>query len=482
MSGFAGRKFHLIGIGGAGMSGLALVAARLGAEVSGSDRGESSYTRRLAESGIAVAIGHDTGSLPEGAEVVVSTAIADDNPELVRARELGLRVLHRADLLAEFAAAKPCAIAVAGTHGKTTTTAMIAHVLTALGADPAFFVGGEVSVGGRVTNAHWGEGDCVVVEADESDGSFLKLSPSVAVITNVELDHHSTWGGGLDELIEAFVSFAAPAECCVVWRGQARLAGLAPKERTRGFAIEVAHGASGDPIATSATDDSIVFAAGDLLATEVDTPADPGEGTRFMLSSDGARIPVSLGVRGEHNVLNALAALAAVVAAGHDVAESAATLAEFKGVARRFEYVGESAEGARVYDDYAHHPTELRAALTTARATAGEGRVVAVFQPHLFSRTQSLSREFGRALALADVAIVLDVYPARERAADYPGVDGWRVATATADARPGMRVLWQPSLEDAATALRRELRAGDLCMTIGAGDVSQLSHDVAGGR
>jgi UDP-N-acetylmuramate--alanine ligase len=461
----AGRKLHLIGIGGAGMSGLALVAHELGAVVSGSDRSASSYTERLTAAGVKVAIGHDAGNLPAGAEVVISTAIDEANPELARARELGLTVLHRSDLLAELVSAKPRCIAVAGTHGKTTTTAMIAHALTETGSDPSFFVGGEVNVGGRVTNAHWGAGDLVVVEADESDRSFLKLSPEVAIVTNVELDHHRTWGGGIDELLAAFAEYAAPAAHCVVWRMQPRLAELAPAERVVGFGVKGA--GTTEP--------------GDFLASDLVTPADPARGTSFTLTyDDGIELPVQLGVRGEHNVLNALAALAGLSAAGADVAQSAKALASFNGVARRFERLGTSPGGASVYDDYAHHPTEVRAALTTARATAGAGRVIAVFQPHLYSRTASLARDFGRALALADVAIVLDVYPARERAADFPGVTGWLVATATADARPGMRVLWQPTEADAAAALARELREGDLCITIGAGDVFRIGERLVG--
>ena len=445
---FPGRQLHLIGIGGAGMSGLALAAKSLGAEVSGSDRAASSYTARLEDAGVKVSIGHAAEQLPAGAEVVISTAIGEDNPELAAARAAGARVLHRSDLLAELVAISETCIAVAGTHGKTTTTAMIAHVLTELGEDPSFYVGGEVKVGGEVTNARVGDGPVAVVEADESDGSFLKLDPSVAIVTNVELDHHSTWGGGLDELMAAFAKFAAPAERLVIWRGQPGLAQLGYAARTDGFAID------GDA------------ADRDLIARAVETPPDPSRGSSFELGG----VRVELGVRGDHNVLNALAALAALRAAGIELESAARHLATFQGVGRRFEHVGH-ALGAELYDDYAHHPTEVRAALTTARATAGDGRVVAVFQPHLYSRTQSLAREFGAALALADVIVVTGIYPARERAEDFPGVTGWMVATAAADAAPGKQVFWEPSEGDVDACLRRNLRPGDLCMTIGAGDV-----------
>ncbi len=458
---FKGRKLHLIGIGGAGMSGLALAAHDLGAEVTGSDRAQSSYTDRLMAAGIDVAIGHDADNLPTGADVVVSTAIGDDNPELVAARAAGSAVLHRSDLLETLVEIKPICIAVAGTHGKTTTTAMITHVLSELDRDPSFFVGGEVTVGGVLTNAHIGDGEIVVVEADESDGSFLKLRPTVAVVTNVELDHHATWSGGLDELFKAFAKFASPAQSTVLWRGQPRLASELTNADVVGFGI--------NELGISESSGDV---DGDLIATTVETPVDRTKGSRFTL--DGT--VVELGVRGEHNVLNALAALAALQCVGILVADSAAKLATFKGVARRFEFVGRSGHGALLYDDYAHHPTEVRAALKTARATAGDGRVVAVFQPHLYSRTTSLSREFGKALALADVAVISDIYAAREKASAFPGVTGWLVATDAADAMPGDPVYWSPSFEDVHNTLDRLLRPGDLCITIGAGDIYEVGH------
>jgi UDP-N-acetylmuramate--alanine ligase len=460
------RQLHFIGIGGAGMSGLALVLRGMGATVSGSDRAASSYTQRLLDAGVPVAIGHDVANVPDGAEIVVSTAIGDDNPELERARELGLKVLHRSDLLGQLAARRRC-IAVGGTHGKTTTTAMIAHVLAGLGQDPSYFVGGEVTVGKKTTNAAWGEGDWIVVEADESDRSFLKLAPEVAVITNVELDHHATYAGGYAELCESFADFAAGAECVVIWRGQDDLASLAPPgSRTVGFAID-----DGSPPAARQT-----IAAGDIVAREVTQPADASAGAEFTLVTGGHEFPGRLGVRGEHNVQNALAAIAALREAGVAPDEALGALASFRGVARRFELLGREPHGAVVYDDYAHHPTEVVAALATARAAAGDGRVVAVFQPHLYSRTKSLAREFGRALAAADIVIVLDVYPARELAEDFPGVSGHMVAAATADAAPGRPVYWTPSGELAGAAIDDLLRAGDLCITIGAGDVTEIGR------
>ncbi|MGB0889593.1 MAG: UDP-N-acetylmuramate--L-alanine ligase [Solirubrobacterales bacterium] len=453
---FTGRRLHLIGIGGAGMSGLALAAHELGALVTGSDRAQSSYTDRLVAAGIDVSIGHDADNVPDGADVVVSTAIGEDNPELAAARAAGSAVLHRSDLLETLVEIKPTCIAVAGTHGKTTTTAMIAHVLMELGRDPSFFVGGEVTVGNELTNAHVGDGEVVVVEADESDGSFLKLHPTVAVVTNVELDHHATWAGGLDELFGAFATFTSPAQSTVLWRGQPRLWSELSNDNAIGFGI----------------DETNADVDGDVIATKVETPEDPTKGSRFTL---GGTV-VELGVRGEHNVLNALAALAALQSVGISTSDAASKLATFKGVARRFEFLGRSENGALVYDDYAHHPTEVRAALTTARATAGSGRVVAVFQPHLYSRTTSLSREFGKSLALADVAVVSDIYAAREKATAFPGVTGWLVATDAADAMPGREVYWSPSLEDVRNTLDRLLRPDDLCITIGAGDIFTVGH------
>lgn len=461
---FAGRKLHFIGIGGAGMSGLALVAARLGATVTGSDRAPSSYTERLAAAGIAVQIGHAADQVPDSAEVVVSTAIDEANPELVRARELGLTLLHRGGFLAELAAQKRC-IAVAGTHGKTTTTAMIAHVFAASGESASFFVGGEVKIDGASTNAGWGDGEWVVVEADESDRSFLKLRPEIAVVTNVELDHHSTYAGKAD-LFVSFREFCGHADALVLWRGQPELTGLvAPGQRSLGFAI------AGQSVGSNAANGAH---NGDLVARDLRESEVPGGGVQFELVTEDSVLPVSLGVRGAHNVQNALAAIAALAAAGIAVEDAVSALANFAGVGRRFEFVGTTPGGALLYDDYAHHPTEVTAALRTARDVARGRRVVAIFQPHLFSRTASLQHEFGAALALADAVCVLDVYAARERAADFPGVNGYLIAVAAADSASGRPVYWTPGPELARRAASDLLRAGDVCVTIGAGDVNRV--------
>ena len=323
---FAGRSLHFIGIGGAGMSGLALVAHALGARVTGSDRADSSYLARLRAAGMEPVVGHDAANLPAGAEVVLSTAIPDDNPELAAARAAGTRVLHRGDLLGELSRMKRT-IAVGGTHGKTTTASMAVHVLLESGRDPGFLIGGELR--GAGTNAGWGAGEWAVLEADESDRSFLKLEREVAVVTNIELDHHATYSN-MGELAEAFAEFAAPAALRV----------LGPEVEIDGLSFGI---------------DS-----GDFRATGVQLH--PG-GSRFVVEGS----TVELGVPGRHNVLNAVAALACCRAAGVGPAEAAPALASFTGAGRRFEEHGVTASGARVFDDYAHHPTEVRATLEAAR-------------------------------------------------------------------------------------------------------------------
>jgi UDP-N-acetylmuramate--alanine ligase len=425
-----GRRLHFIGIGGAGMSGLALVCDRLGATVTGADRADSSYMERLRAAGIEVSIGHERSHLPEDVEVVVSTAIAADNPELALARERGLHALHRGDLLAELCGMRRL-IAVAGTHGKTTTTAMLAWALRKLGADPPFFLGGEVpglGPDGAEVNAGWGEGEWAIAEADESDASFLKLKPEIAVLTNIEMDHHSRWGS-MAELRAAFAEFAAPAAAAAV-PGDGSLDDLVDGKR------------------------AVAFDAGS-----------PGPST------------LSLAVPGRHNLLNARAALAAAELAGLDSKAVAEALAGFPGVRRRLELKGRR-NGAVIYDDYGHHPTEVGAALAALREMGGE-RVIAVFQPHLYSRTKALAEQFGAALALADEVTVLDVYPAREEpVGELAGVSGLLVARAAAERMGGRRVIWSPTIEGALAVLEPRLGPGQALVTIGAGDVFRLADSL----
>ena len=422
-----GRNLHFIAIGGAGMSGLALICAQLGAEVSGSDRSESSYMQRLRRAGLDPRVGHDAGSVPERAEVVVSTAIPPDNPELVRARERGQRVLHRGELLAELCAMKRL-IAVAGTHGKTTTSGMLVHGLRAIGADPAFALGGELpgaGADGEPANAAWGEGEWIVAEADESDGSFLSLDPAVAVITNVELDHHSRWSGKA-ELLEAFAGFCNGASGVVLGRE-----------------VEIEVG-------------------GETIRFDVAHP--PGE--------------LALSVPGVHNVLNARAALAAVELAGLDGGPFAEALGGFPGMLRRQQLKG-THNGALIYDDYAHHPTEVRATLQALRELRPR-RLIAVFQPHLYSRTKALADDFGAALAEADEIGLLEIYPAREKPeGPLEGVSAVSVARAAADHAGGRPVWWLVDRARAAAALGPRLGEGDLLVTIGAGDIFHLAEQLA---
>jgi UDP-N-acetylmuramate--alanine ligase len=426
---WAGRRLHFVGIGGAGMSGLALIADRLGAGVSGSDRAEGAYTERLREHGIEPMIGQRAENVPAGAEVVYSTAVTAENPE----RGVSDHELHRADLLAEIASLRRC-LAVTGTHGKTTTSSMVVHALRDCGMDPSYVVGGELRSTGA--NAGWGTGEWIVIEADESDRSLLKLSPEIAVLTNAELDHHATYAS-LDDLERTFAEFMTSADRGAVWDRPA-LRGLCPP-------------------------DTVPFDAAE--------PVLDREGSSF----DWRGRSVAVGVPGAHNAVNAAGALTACALAGADPDRLAGSLADFSGARRRLELLGQSTSGAAVYDDYAHHPTEVAATIDAARSMTPR-RVVAVFQPHLYSRTRELAGAFGAALARADAVVVVDVYPARERAADFPGVSGRLVAAAAADATGRRSVAWLPGFDDALGYLQGVLRSDDLCLVMGAGNVDALGR------
>jgi UDP-N-acetylmuramate--alanine ligase len=430
MTDWDGRELHFIAIGGAGMSGLALIVHRLGARVTGSDQADSSYLERVRAAGIEARLGHDPDAVPEGAEVVVSTAIAESNPELARARERGQRIIHRGELLAELATTRRL-IAIAGAHGKTTTAGMLAWVLAAEG-DNGYYLGGELPGldDGKPTTAAWGEGEWLVAEADESDASFLELRPEVAVVTNVELDHHARWSSRA-ELLDAFRAFAEPASGLAL-PAEPPLAGIASGQRVLEFGAD-----------------------------------SPGPA-------------LELAVPGAHNLLNARAALAAIELSGAaDLGAAAARLASFPGMLRRLQRVG-SASGAEIYDDYAHHPTEVVAALTALRGLRPR-RLIAVFQPHLYSRTRALAPRFGSALAGADEVGVLEVYAAREEpVGELAGVSGLDVARAAADRAGGRPVWWLRDLDTAARALAPRLRDGDLLVTLGAGDVWRLGRALIG--
>jgi len=437
---WSGRRLHVLGIAGAGMSALAVLARGLGAEVTGSDRAESRYLDGVRAAGIAVAIGHDAANVPAGddVEVVRSTAIPDDNPERVEARRRGLPDVSRHALLRDVCAAHRV-IAVAGAHGKTTTSAMVVHALQGAGEDPSYLVGGILRATGR--NVHVGTSGWLVVEADESDRSFLETGPEIAVVTNVELDHHGTYASHVD-LEDAFRTFLAGAAQRVVWDDRA-LDRILP--------------ADADPATVHRYEPR---------------PRPPADGAnRFAVGDLEASVPQP----GIHNARNATAALTAAGLAGADPVAAAAALATFPGTGRRFERIGTGPAGTVVIDDYAHHPTEVAATIAAAR-TLGPRRVVAVFQPHLYSRTRLLAGAFGAALATADLICVLDVYPARERAEDFPGTDGRTIARAAADRAGGRTVLWLPTIDDVVARLPPLLRAGDLCLCMGAGDVDAAAR------
>ena len=417
---WAGRTLHFVGIGGAGMQGWARVATQLGARVSGSDSADSPALADLSALGATVHIGHDAANVPEGAEVVYSSAVPAENSERAVAREQGWPERPRAELLRELTSLKRT-IAIAGAHGKTTTTAMCAHVLREVGMDPGYLIGGTLAATGL--NAEWGTGDWLVVEADESDRSMLALDVDVAVVTNVELDHHATYGS-LEEVRDVFRSFLAGAPEAVLW------------DRP------------------------------DVLDLRADGAA--------VVTFDEPEPRLALRVPGAHNQRNAAAAVAAAVLAGAEEAAARAAVATFAGAGRRFEDVGRTASGARVVCDYAHHPTEVAATIAAAREVA-EGRVVALFQPHLFSRTAHLAAEFGAALAAADLVALLDVYPARERAEDWPGTSG-QTLVETARAAGAPRVLWLPTAADVERDLVGELRPDDLLLCLGAGDIDALAR------
>ncbi len=460
-----GRRLHFVGVGGAGMSGYARAAHALGAKVSGSDKAASPYSERLREEGVLDAkIGHDAANLPaqEGVEVVYSSAVPADNPERRAAREQGLRERPRAELLAELTALKRT-IAVAGSHGKTTTSAMLAWTLDKLGCDPSWLVGAPVGAG--LENSRWSTGEWLVVEADESDRSMLSLDVEIAVLTNVELDHHATFAS-LAELREAYAQFLAHAKRAIVVWDRPDLVQLAEGSSVRGARLGESAGVHG----ARPGEDSPQSAPREIVPYDVLAPSLSPDGSAF--SWRGKEVTVS--VPGAHNALNAAAALEAAWIAGFDGTQA---IASFKGAGRRFQRLGETASGASVIDDYAHHPTEVAATIAAAR-TLGARRVVAVFQPHLYSRTAALAREFGAALAGADVAVVLDVYPAREQAEDFPGVSGLAVARAASERAKGRPVYWLATFAQAKQALAGLLSSSDVCLVMGAGDVDRLAQEL----
>ncbi|GGP48908.1 UDP-N-acetylmuramate--L-alanine ligase [Saccharothrix coeruleofusca] len=452
-------RVHLVGIGGAGMSGIARILLARGARVSGSDAKDSRTVLALRAQGAEVAIGHDGGNLdqlPGGpTAVVVSTAIREDNPELVAARERGLVVLRRAEALAALMLDHRVAC-VAGTHGKTSTTSMLTVALQHCRMDPSFAIGGDLNESGA--NAHHGTGGVFVAEADESDGSFLFFSPSVAVVTNVEadhLDHHGTVEA-YTAVFDSFLERIADDGVLIACADDPGSAALADRAAKLGLRVR-RYGRS---------------AVGEGAATLVGYRPEGGGGLAEV-ELDGERVQVRVAVPGEHMAGNAVAALLAALELGAQREGVLEGLAAFGGVRRRFEFKGRAA-GVRVYDDYAHHPTEVAAQLTAARPVAGEGRLVVVFQPHLYSRTRLFAEEFGKALGLADEVVVLDVYGARED--PEPGVTGALVAEAVP--LEAGRVHHQPSFDRVPELVAGLAAEGDVVVTMGAGDVTMLGPEI----
>ncbi|HLR94290.1 MAG TPA: UDP-N-acetylmuramate--L-alanine ligase [Jiangellaceae bacterium] len=445
-------RVHFVGMGGAGMSGIARILLDRGFVVSGSDAKDSDTLLGLRALGASTYIGHAPENVDSADTVVVSTAIRADNPEVRRAAALDLRMLPRAAALAAVMIGFR-GIAVAGTHGKTTTTSMLTVALQHAGADPSFAIGGNLSESG--TNAHDGTGEVFVAEADESDGSFLAFQPEIAVVTNVEPDHLDTFGTH-ERYMEAFDAFAA--------RVQRVLVACADDPGARALAER--HSRAGGSVR--------MFGQQAATGVQVGAMEHHDHGTRAQFTVDGGPSHIiDLQLPGVHNALNAAAALAAGTALGIDAEALVRGLAAFTGTRRRFEARG-TAAGVRVYDDYAHHPTEVAALLAAARALVGDGRLVVVFQPHLFSRTRIFASEFGAALSAADVVVVMDVFAAREE--PEPGVTGQLIAQAID--LPAEQVYFEPSWSAVPALAAGLTRPGDVVLTVGAGDVTLIAPEL----
>ena len=452
------KHVHFVGIGGVGMSGIAEVLATLRYQVSGSDLAESAATRRLRAVGVDIAIGHRAENAQGADAVVVSTAVAMDNPEVLAARERGIPIVPRALMLAELMRLKQ-GIAIAGTHGKTTTTSLIASVLAEGGLDPTFVIGGRLLASDA--NARLGTGDFLVAEADESDASFLYLTPVLAVVTNIDADHMETYGQDFGKLTRAFVDFVqrlpfyGVAVLCVDDpHVRAILPGIAKPVVTYGLA-----------------DDA------QLRAIDV---TNAGGRMRFVAQGQGATLPVELALAGVHNVQNALAAIAVGREVGVADAAIARALAEFKGVGRRFQRHGDVAlaDGGTftLIDDYGHHPAEMAATLAAARESFPGRRIVLVFQPHRYTRTRDLFEDFVRVLSTADALVLADVYPAGET--PIVAADGRALARAV---RVAGRVepVFVEAVGDVASAVRDVARAGDVVVTMGAGSIGAVAAQLS---
>ena len=442
------RRVHIVGITGTGMSAYASVLAQAGHRVTGSDAStDPEVAQRLRALGVTVHQGHAAAHMPPEVEAVAaSTAVPADNPELAEARCRLVPILRRADLLAALCGGRR-ALAVSGTHGKTTTSALLALALRGAGRHPSFVVGADVPALDH--GAHWDDrDDLLVAEADESDGTFLELPRSLAVVTSVEADHLATYGGTLEGLLDAFGRFVTETDGPVVLGADDP--GVAALLSARPDAV------------TFGTVPGAAFRLADLVPERLST--------RFTLHHAGQAIPVELPAPGLHNASNAAAAIAAAVAVGADPARAAAGLAAYRGVHRRFEVRGERG-GVTFVDDYAHLPGEVRAVLAAARGGRWD-RVVAVFQPHRFSRTADVHPQFASAFVDADVLVVTGIYPAGE--APVPGITGRLLA----DASGHHSLTYVEERSEVAPAVRALLRPGDLCLSLGAGDITTLATEL----
>lgn len=445
------RPIHFVGIAGAGMSALAELFIRRGHAVTGCDANPAG-AGDLSRLGVQVIHGHDPSHVDGAREVVVTSAVPRDHPELVRAREIGIPVTRRAEALAR-AVSGGDLVGIAGTHGKTTTTVMTTDALASAGLEPTGVAGGRV--GAWNGNLSAGSDRLFVVEADEYDRSFLALAPSVAVVTNMEADHLDIYPGGITEIREAFAEFVRGARTIVLCADDAGACNLP----TPNSAEVIRYGTQSSEARLSAT--NLVSAGG---------------GTQCTVSYDGKLLGnLRLSVPGMHNVRNALAAVASGIALGATLESMSAGLARFTGVERRFQLLGEAA-GVTIVDDYAHHPTEILATLEAARAAFPKRRIVAVFQPHLYSRTRDFYVEFASALGMADVVYLCDLYPAREQPME--GVSSALIAKAMD--RAGKVPAWQGPRSETAAALREGVAEGDVVITIGAGDITRTGPELRG--
>ncbi len=446
-------RVHFVGIGGSGMSGIAHLFLDLGLPVSGSDRDEGPYLQGLRDRGATIHVGHDASNVGDADTVVVTSALWPENPELVWAKEHGLLVLHRSQAL-HFLSRGKRVVSVAGAHGKTTSTGMIVTMLRGIGTDPSFVNGGVIQ--SLKTSMATGTDDVFVLEADESDGSFLLYETAIALITNVDADHLDHFGGQA-QFEDAFVDFATGARELIVASGDG--------DQVRSVMARVsAELRPGQRVITFGETDGVDLRVDNIVASDHVT---------FDVHWQGGVHPARINVAGRHNAVNATGALGVMLALGHDLDASIAALEQFGGTKRRFELKG-SSRGVAVYDDYAHNPAEAAAAVAGARTVVGSGRVIAVHQPHLYSRTQQRSAEFATVYEeLADYTIVLAVDGARED--PIPGVSGQLVVDAFEDSS---RVIHLPDWQDAANEVARVARAGDIVMTLSCGSVYRIIPQV----